>query len=198
MTQIALNVRAMSPSDDVAQNRELELMTRLRAGDSAAMTELLRRYGPSLNRLVGRLTGWSADSDDILQEVFLVAWQKAGQFQGTGSLEGWLRRLAVNRCKNHRRARNAFQRLTKRVARWSAQATGGDPPDGGEIAELRFAMMRLKSADRAVLVLYYLEELSGDEVADLLGVRVESVHMRLHRARARLRDILQASERSHE
>ncbi len=197
MTQITCNTGAMSLSDDAAQNPELELMTRLRNGDSMAMNELVRRHGPVLNRLVGRLTGWSADSDDILQEVFLNAWQKAAQFRGRGSLEGWLRRLAVNRCRNHHRARNAFKQLMSRVASRSAQATMAEPAESGKLSALRHAMAKLNNTDRAVLVLYYLEELGGEEVAELMNVRVDTVHMRLHRARARLREIVQADDQSH-
>lgn len=195
MTQIALNRGAMNPGDVAAKNHELELMTRLRKGDSTAMDELVRRHGPALQRLIGRLSGWNADSDDILQEVFLAAWQKAAQFRGSGSLEGWLRSLAVSRCRNHHRARNAFKRLIGRVG---ALAASAEPAGREDTPDLQCAMAKLSHPDRTVLVLYYLEELAGEEVAELMGVRVETVHMRLHRARCRLREILQTDVHSHE
>lgn len=163
------------------------------------MNVLVHRFGPRLHRLVCRLTGWSGDSDDILQEVFLAAWRKAGAFRGNGSLEGWLRRLAVNRCRNHHRARAAFARMLGRAASRSKTATVNRPSqEEPDLDELRAALAKLKGPDRAVLVLFYLEELSGEQVAEALGVRLEAVHVRLHRARCRLRELLQAGDESNE
>ena len=86
-------------------------MVRLKTGDQAAMCELLDRHGDMLARLVGRLTAWHVDREDILQDVLLSVWQKSGSFRGNGSLEGWLKRIAVNQCRNHFRAANSIKRL---------------------------------------------------------------------------------------
>ena len=197
MSQEVVIISAMSKSDEFAQNPDSVLMSRLQSGDGNAMNELVHRFGPRLNRLVGRLTGWSAESDDILQEVFLTAWRKAATFQGAGSLEGWLRQLAVNRCRNHHRARGAFKRMLSRAAlRSEMTIVDHQQPDNSASSDLRIALARLRAADRAVLVLYYLEELSGEQVAETLGVRIETVHVRLHRARLRLRDILNHEDES--
>ena len=156
------------------------------------MSELVHRFGPGLHRLVGRLTAWSADSDDILQDVYLTAWRKAGTYRGDGPLEGWLRRLAVNRCRNHCRTRSAFERLLRRFAGRQKRAAGdaSTHSDDGS-SRMSAAMAQLTNDDRMVLALYYLEELSGEEVADALGVTVPTMHVRLHRARRRLRELLE-------
>lgn len=163
------------------------------------MNALVHRFGPGLHRLICRLTGWSGDSEDILQEVFLTAWSKAGAFRGNGSLEGWLRQMAVNRCRNHHRARAAFTRMLGRAASRAETATVNRPlQEESDLDQLRTALAKLKRPDRAVLVLFYLEELSGEQVAQALGVRLETVHVRLHRARCRLRDFLKAGDESNE
>ncbi|MCA9198782.1 MAG: hypothetical protein KDA87_14640, partial [Planctomycetales bacterium] len=69
---------------------ECQLMQRLAAGDNQAMQSLIAQFGPMLQRLIGRLTAWDDASDDILQEVLVKAWDRASEFRGTGSLEGWL------------------------------------------------------------------------------------------------------------
>lgn len=174
------------------------LMVRLERGDAAAMTELVGRFGPGLSRLIGYLTAWHADADDILQEVLLTAWRKAHTFQGKGSLEGWLRRLAVNQCKNHRRARATFEQFLQHFAYRRQEATPREIPDYAEdpTVNVQRALSQLKSSDRAVLVLFYLEQLSGDQVARALDVRPETVHMRLHRARIRLRELMNHEDES--
>ncbi len=196
MSQEVVSICAMSESDEVAQNPDSTLMSRLQNGDANAMNEMVCRFGPGLNRLVGRLTGWSAESDDILQEVFLTAWRKAAAFQGSGSLEGWLRKLAVNRCRNHRRTRSAFKRMLDRFALRSKTTTADQLSLDESAGALRIALARLKTADRAVFVLYYLEDMSGEQVAEALGARIETIHVRLHRARLRLREIIDAEEPS--
>jgi RNA polymerase sigma-70 factor (ECF subfamily) len=159
------------------------------------MNELVHRFGPDLHRLIGRLTAWSPDSDDILQEVYLTAWRKAGTYRADGPLEGWLRRLAVNRCRNHRRMRTAFERLLRRFAGRQRSTTNSPGTLGDdESGRLQTAIAQLASEDRTVLALYYLEDLSGAEVADALGVTVPTMHVRLHRARRRLRELLEESE----
>lgn len=168
---------------------ELALMRELAAGNEAAMEQLIRQYGDSVSRLIGRLTGWSEESDDIFQEVLIAAWNKAHRYQGTGSLEGWLKRIAINQCRNQHRKHKVFLRLISSAAQWinlnHETTQSSDKLDG-----LSEAMTRLKSADREVLALFYLEGLSGDEVADLLGIKPETLHVRLHRARARLKEVL--------
>lgn len=192
MTEATIRIQAMLHSHRAKENAELALMARLRRGDEAAMDDLVRLHGSTLNRLIRRLTGWSPDSDDILQEVLLAAWQKAGQFNGTGSLEGWLRRLAINRCRNHFRRESSFRRLLEGAEQWMRGKQIGTPTGERrheQTSGLQQAMLRLKPDDRTVLVLYYLEELSSRQVADLMGVSPEAVHMRLSRARAKLREL---------
>ncbi len=169
---------------------DARLMRRLAAGDPAAMPELIAIHGDRLARLVGRMTAWSGDRDDLLQDVLVSAWEQAGSYEGHGSLAGWLRMIAVNRCRNHHRTRRTLARLLD-AAR---QRIGGPEPDKDflEISELtRQALQQLAVDDRTVMVLVYLEELPGPEVARLLNIKPETLHVRLHRARRRLKRILE-------
>lgn len=174
-----------------------ELMRELATGNETAMQAFIERYGAMLNQFVGRLVAWNHDQDDILQNVLITIWQRAGEFQGTGSLEGWIRRIAINRCRNHFRARAAFRRLVDLVA---IRGTPSESAYNDELLQIenkeltRSALQKLKQQDRTILVLYYLEELSSDEIANLTGVKVATVHVQLHRARQRLRDQLNLEE----
>ncbi len=185
-------VEVVMTGSQAANTAELDLMRRLAAGQSGAMEELLRLHGRQLSRLVGRLTAWRSDHDDVLQEVLLRVWQQAGRFHGQGSLEGWLRRVAVNTCRNQQRSQNAITRLLSRFAGSvsTAKFEVSDTQPLDEREYLRTALADLPVADRTLLVLYYLEEVPADTVAELLGVQTKTLHVRLHRARKRLQRLL--------
>ena len=181
--------------EKVLDSEGLALMRRLGSGDESALTELIELHGQMLARLVGRLTAWNSDHEDVFQEVLLQIWQKANSYRGTGPLEGWLRRLAVNRCRNHLRRQNSFRKL---LANWFEQnrkqvtdATADEPS-----SKIQNALAELSLNERTVLVLYYLEEMSGAEAATALGIKTESFHVRLHRARRKLKSVLVAKGES--
>lgn len=173
------------------------LADRIARGDEKALNDLVVRYGDSLAITIGRLTAWHPDSDDILQETLITVWQKAGQYDGRGSFEGWLKRIAINRCRNHFRVTSLIQRKLEQFAEWIAGQKSNQTKTYGDlkISEvLDRSLSRLSTDDRTVLVLCYLEEMSGSEVAEVLSISLEAVHVRLHRARKRLKDIMQNEE----
>ena len=176
------------------RNEEKELTLRLQRGDDTAMCELIERYGEVLGQLVGRLTGWHADREDILQDVLLAIWNQAGSYRGEGSLEGWLKRIAVNRCRNHFRATQSIKRLIERftLLRQPSERQSTNENDGQD-EKLTSSLQKLSQADRTVLVLFYLEEMPGEEVAETLNIKLETLHVRLHRARSRLKKLIEAT-----
>ena len=197
MSELSVNLDATkpcsattAPADSIADS----LMKKIADGDQSAFQELLEKYGDSVGLLVGRLTGWHADSDDILQDVFLVAWQRANSFAGSGSVEGWLKRIAINRCKNHFRKLNNITRKLQRFVGLGLAEPRQCYEQGFESSEvnedLRLAMQQLSQHDRSVLVLYYLEEMPGEEVSKVMNVKPETLHVQLHRARKKLKTIL--------
>jgi RNA polymerase sigma-70 factor (ECF subfamily) len=163
----------------------------MQAGDEDGMRQLIEIHGDMLFRLVGRLMGWHADHEDVFQEVLVAIWSRSKTFRGDGSLEGWLKRLAVNRCRNHFRAVGAVKRLIQRFA--NIRLATVDHNETKDVANdetsdnLRAFIQKLSQADRNVLVLFYLEEMSGDEVAEVLDIKPATLHVRLHRARKNLK-----------
>ncbi|MAT72133.1 MAG: hypothetical protein CMJ58_21715 [Planctomycetaceae bacterium] len=189
---------ACAPGESAQQPHSagLALMQRLAAGDESAMSELVATHGPVLHRLVGRLSGWAADADDLLQDVLITAWRKASRYRGSGSLEGWLRRLAVNRCHSRLRAISQLKRRFASSPDLHAVAVEEAHVATDREEALAAALAKLRQADRSVLVLYYMEELTGEEVAAALGIQVGALHARLSRARGRLRELMEADEQA--
>ena len=168
-------------------------MRQLANGDAQAMERLLHFHGESLARLVGRLTAWHVDQDDILQDVLVQVWTKAGSFRADGSLEGWLKRIAVNRCRNHFRSLASWKRKLERLTMLTTTHHYEDPLvefDGVDDA-LKNALTCLSQEERTTVVLYYLEQMPGAEVAQTMGIKTETLHVRLHRARKKLKQVLQ-------
>jgi RNA polymerase sigma-70 factor (ECF subfamily) len=169
---------------------EAEWMKQVAAGDERAITNLLEQFQPGIRLLVGRLTAWSPDVDDLTQEVFLKAWQKAAQFNRQISLQNWLYTIAVNQCRNHRRSLLRWWKLLDgffehtRFAQTSTAAVHQEQSEAW--IELQQALLQLKATDRELLVLTYMEEKSTAEITQILAISENSYYVRLHRAKERL------------
>lgn len=129
--------------------------------------------------------GYQAAAEDVAAEVFRVAWQKLDPEAPFGL--PWLIRTAMNKC------RDVERKVSRGHAAATALASRADVSDeSGELERLHLmdAMARLPFRDRQLLQLTYWHDLSAGEVAEVLRMRQGAVWTRLHRARAKLRDLL--------
>jgi RNA polymerase sigma-70 factor (ECF subfamily) len=150
---------------------------------------IVREHGPIVFATAWRILGHAADAEDVAQEVFLQAHQMQ-QVEAVRCWEALLRRLAACR---------ALDRLRQRKANVSidglALATSSDNPEAVAIerelsARLRLAVAQLPRREAAVFCLRYFEDLSYEQIAETLSIRVGAVATALHKARARLETIL--------
>jgi RNA polymerase sigma-70 factor (ECF subfamily) len=172
-------------------DNEASFAGQLARGDAKAFEQLVALYQPRVARLAQRLLGWNGDIDDVVQDVFLTAWNKAGSFRRESSLWTWLTVITLNQCRSRIRRRTLLRRLPFRLVRRDAHP----PADRGAIQEetgkrVREAVTSLKPAERELIVLHYLENRSADELATLLGVSKNTLDVRLHRARQKLKATL--------
>ncbi len=184
--------------------KERDLLTRIRAGDRAACEDCVRLHAPGIYRLALRLMRDEAEAEDVMQETFLNAFKAIDQFDGRSGLRTWLYRIAYNAAMMRlRRPRREF--VTVEAASEPEEGTpvprelydwSSVPEQEMEKAELRAEMEKaiedLPEKLKAVFVMRELEELSTEETAEALGVKLEVVKTRLHRARLRLRERLSA------
>lgn len=176
------------------------LIDACRAGRTEAFGVLVSRYQDRLYPTILRLAGCAEDTQDLMQEAFLLAFQKLDRFHGDSSFYTWVYRIAVNlTLSGHRRRRAA--------ARWRDEVRGQtlelacDPRENDPSAPLergerdraiQDALSALAPEHRAVVVMKEFDGLHYDEIAAMLGVPVGTVRSRLHRARCELRDRLQS------
>jgi RNA polymerase sigma-70 factor (ECF subfamily) len=179
------NATLSPPVDPLpADSDERDLALRLARGEPAALECLIERYALRVTQLARRLLTWSDGADDVTQEVFLTVMQKARMFRGEAQFWTYLAAITVNRTRSLLRRRWLGQRVLRAIA--SGRASAGEVAVGERDATaeaVRAAVAGLPSGYREVIVLRYLEELSIVEVADVLGLRPNTVEVRLSRAR---------------
>lgn len=152
-----------------------------------------------VKRWARRLAGPSADLQDLVHDIFLVALRKGFGFRGEASVDTWLFSITQHVVWTKRRKSRVRQWLFGR----NQTALAGPEPRTPQheierredCARLYQALDRLPDVYRTTLILYELEELSGEEVAHLTGVPIGTVWVRLHRGRERLMQILSRKER---
>ena len=181
---------------------EAALIRAAQRGNMDAFNELVLTYQHRVYNLAYRILGDPASASDATQEAFIAAYQKIATFRG-GSFRSWLLRIVANRCYDELR-----RRKRRPITSWEefgdvdeeanpALINGGESPEEsverGELARLlQAAISSLPADQRVVLVLSDVEGMNYAEIAETVGIPVGTVKSRLARARARLRDLLQA------
>jgi RNA polymerase sigma-70 factor (ECF subfamily) len=177
-----------------------ELLTAARDGDAAALEALLVRYQPHLYRFGLRMCGNEEDAGDVAQESLISMARSLFTFRGDSSVSSWLYTIARRFCMKKRRRSKFAPAREESLDAPESESAGRlvDPSPGPEQTttnrELATALTRaidaLAPAQREVLLLRDVEGLSASDVATVLGISVEAVKSRLHRARAAVREEL--------
>jgi len=175
--------------DPLEQRAEDErLVARLRAGDLDAFEALYRRHSSRVFGLTLRMLRNRADAEDLLQEIFMQAYDKLESFQGRSAFGTWLYRLGVNRCLDHLRSRGAKQQA--RTDTLGPRLLGTQFPSGTRNLELERAIGELPPSSRAAFLLHDVEGYDHKEVGEMLGIAVGTSKSLVHRARVKLRSRL--------
>jgi RNA polymerase sigma factor (sigma-70 family) len=161
-------------------------------GDAAALDELYAKRGPGILSFLMTQVSDREIAEEVLQDVMLAAWKNATQFRGDSSVRTWLLVIARNRAMNtHRRRKLLLVTLD--------DAFGAFGQDTGPLeklekkdtqAKVRDALNQLPAPQREVLVLVFYHQLTGPEVAQVLGINEGTVKSRLHRAKEALKHVL--------
>jgi RNA polymerase sigma-70 factor, ECF subfamily len=150
-------------------------------------------HAPFLTRVLIRLVGDGPHVDDLLQETFLVAYRKRATFDGRSTVRTWLYGIASHLSMRHRRGAGRWRRALGIYAEEPTRVAA-NPEDELEKAQaaqlLRATLERLPFKQREVVVLYELEELEGPDIAELLGIPINTVWTRLHHGRKRLQELM--------
>lgn len=168
---------------------ERDLVARLRARDPEAFAWLYDQYAGLLFRIGYSLLGDPAEAEDLVHDVFLGLPRALTTFEGRGSFEGWLKRVATR--TGLMKLRHARSRDTQLQRRGWTLPRFASPPDADAALDLDNALGELKPALRAAFVLREVQGYSYDEVADLLGISRGAARVRVLRARRALSALLE-------
>ncbi len=178
-------------------NVSVSLEQRFQQGDTAALDEVIRLYLPKIRQLVNRLLAWNGEVDDIVQDVFVAAFQNRKKFRAESNLKTWLYAIAVRHCRTRNYRRMIWQKIIRMQSneKISLQTPLAASLRTEQIAQLRRAVCRLPVKYRDVIVLKYLEELPAGRILEILNITENTFYTRLNRGRAFLQqDLSDGSE----
>jgi RNA polymerase sigma factor CnrH len=170
------------------------LVGRALAGEDAAFALLMNRHKGWMFRFVRRYVGNPDDAYDVLQDAFFSAWLALSHYQQERPFEIWLRRIALNKCRDRAR-RSKVRRMLSGLfgdddPMYEIPDTGPGPEElaaaDQENHRLELAIASLPRSLKEPLLLTALEGLSHREAGQVLGIQAKAVEMRVYRARARL------------
>jgi RNA polymerase sigma-70 factor, ECF subfamily len=185
-------------ADSPGDNQELEWIKRAQRGDAEAFGFLVERYQRRVFSLAYHLVNNREEVEDLAQEIFVKAFMGVRGYDGRSSFATWLSRVAVNHCYDYLRRRRSsrvlyFSQMNEEGQR-ALEAKAESPSQEGVDVEDRIAardlaaklLGRAPAEDRVILALKELEELSVQEIAEMLDLKESTVKVRLHRARKRM------------
>jgi RNA polymerase sigma-70 factor (ECF subfamily) len=160
-------------------------------GNTAAFERLYEKYYEKVRALARGILINPEDAADAVQEVFALVYRNLARFNRKSKFGTWLFRVAINRIIQHgRRLRSQHKTAALDEAVACVEVAEFEEPD----PDIERAMRALSPADRAILVLFYWEELSLQEIGESLGCGVNAAKTRLYRARERFRTAYVRSE----
>jgi RNA polymerase sigma-70 factor (ECF subfamily) len=168
-----------------------ELMERLKMGDALALGPLYERHrgkvSAVLHHQVGRLS--ASDREDLCHDVFMTLMETARRFRPGHSVPAWLCGIALRKARRLRYGQWLRRNLLEPFRR--APPAAADPAAPLELGlDVQKALEQLSPPLREVVVLSFVEQLSTEDIATALGVNVKTVWTRLHRARTRLKEVM--------
>ena len=189
---LTVEAECSQPTPVAERPRPLAVVT----DEQVTFEQVVDQQQANVARLARRLLGWTIannDVDDVVQDVFLAVLKGLLGFRGQSAISTWITRITINACRAHRRRRMVRLAFLSRFIRQAPTSYETEPP-ADERDEtnrrVRRAVSALPNRYREVVVLRYLQGMEIDEIRAVLGLTRAAIEVRLHRARAMLRDVL--------
>lgn len=155
-------------------------------------TQLYRQYSPGILKLCMGYTGDAAQAEDLLQEAFVAVWRNMSRFRGDAAWGTWIYRIAVNTCLSHLRKKKlptvSLEQLPQVGAIEKLTTIEQD------LQILYKCISRLPEADRLIISLV-LEDKPYEEIAQIIGISLNNLRVKIHRIKKQLTEIYNSHER---
>jgi RNA polymerase sigma-70 factor (ECF subfamily) len=198
-----IHFSARSPEVPVEQpdNAEAELVRRLCAGDETAFRELIERYGPKIYRIAYGILRNRDDADDIAQEVFAKVYFSIQRFEERSSLSTWISRIAINECYGYLRKKQPIYESNSADGSLSMHMQNvADPQSRADLGFMQRdfinkLLTQVSEEERLLIIWKEVDGLSLAELSEMTGQRVNTIKVKLFRARQKLFRAAQSSGR---
>lgn len=168
------------------------LIDRILAGEQALYAELVNAHKRYAFTIAFKILQNKPEAEEAAQDAFIKAYHHLASFNREAKFSTWLYRIVFNTAISYKRKnRQQFQSIENTVVRYAADAEGTLERNDKQ-RYVTMAMARLNEADRTALTLFYLEEFSLEEIADITGMQANTAKVRIHRARLRLAEELKS------
>ncbi len=156
--------------------------------EKVSFESLVAQYSGEVGLLANRLLGWPGEVEDITQDVFLAAFVGLKKFRHDSDIKTWLFKITINKCRTFRYKQFLFQRRTSdKTGPGYLPAADRKMLDEETFKKVRKAIKALPARYREVVVLRYMEELEFEEISKIAGISINTLHVRLNRAREKLK-----------
>lgn len=191
---------SLSRNPMAADASDLELAWRAASGDEMAFEAIMRRHNRLLFRTARAILKSDTDAEDVVQQAYLQAWQALGDFRADAKLSTWLVRIVVNEALGQLRRRQLklvpLEAVMVSTAQMDASWQQDDMDRSPDRTAMRSELRRIMEARidllpddfRRVFMLRGVEEMSVEEVSQILGIPEATVRTRFFRARSMLRE----------
>lgn len=169
----------LTPDPDFA------VIDRVLAGDEEAFAVLVERHKRFAYAIAYKITGNAPEAEEAAQDAFVKAYRSLPKFGKQSKFSTWLYRIVFNTAISYKR--KSKPRATSLEEAGGMQADSDTSMESEErVRHLETALSQVNEADRTALVLFYLKELSMEEIASVTGQNINTLKVRIHRARQRL------------
>lgn len=156
------------------------------SGDHNAYRKIVDKYKNYVFSAVYKIISHSEDAEDVAQETFVKAFRALESFDGRSKFSTWLYKIAINTAISHRRKKKFYTQDIEEVQINDTVSIGGSMKQQEQKEYLQKAFQLLGEDDVTMLTLFYLKELSLEEIAEITDFEANNVKVKLYRARKRL------------
>jgi len=188
---------AQPVNEQAAQDRDIELLRQIAGGDRAAFAEFYDRHSTLMFSVASKILNNAGEAEDVLQEVFMQIWEKAGRFDPKlGKASSWaavlVRNRAIDRIRALQRRTHLAEEAGAEQASIEVSDTANEEVHGHEKAKLiQLAIVELPAEQRRAIELTYFSGLTQDEISKKLNQPLGTIKARIRRGLLKLRDQLE-------
>lgn len=162
-------------------------MEQCKRGDTSAFSALYHMHSKEVYNTIYRLVPHTGEAEDLLQEVFVAAFQAIHRFENTGGFRAWIKRIAINQSISWiRKQKVRWVELEEKDSYLQQEESIDESEFVYKVDEVKKAIQQLPESNRAIVQLYLFENIPQEEIAQILGISYNNVRIQYHRSKQKI------------